>query len=247
MDGVNPYEGLNYNAVYETDADQGVEVQDFLDMMVAQLANQDFMNPVDDTEYLSQMATFATMQQMQELAEYQQYTYTTNLIGKEVTVAKYGIGGNVEQDSGIVEKITLFDNEYLVYVNGNSYGLNQIMELRAGTGTTELPLDASGLSLYNGTVTSGTASFDWIPAESEITSQDELSYTVYYSQKEEMDTVSEVKNNGTIYGETDRKNLTSEHILGLAANTTYYINVLVRDSEGNESVYKKSKITTDEA
>ncbi len=245
MDGINPYEGLNYNAVYETDSDQSVEVQDFLDMMVAQLANQDFMNPVDDTEYLSQMATFATMQQMQELAEYQQYTYTTNLIGKEVTVAKYGIGGNVEQDSGIVEKITLYDNEYMVFVNGNSYALNQIMELRAGSETAQIPLDASELSIYSRTVTSGTTSFDWTPPQSEITAQEELTYTVYYSENEAMDTVSEVKNNGTIYGETDRKNLTSEHILGLAANTTYYINVLVSDSEGNESVYKKAKVTTD--
>ncbi len=245
MDGITGASGLNYNAVYESDADQSVEVQDFLNMMVAQLANQDFMNPVDDTEYLSQMATFATMQQMQELAEYSQYTYTANLIGKEVTVAKYGIGGQVEQDSGIVEKITLYDNEYQVFVNGNSYALNQIMELRSGSTQSTLPLDASELSLFNGTVTSGTASFEWQAPSSDITTQEELTYTVYYSQSDEMETVSDVKNNGIVYGETNRKNLLQEHIIGLAADTTYYVNVVVKDSEGNESVYKMSKITTD--
>ncbi len=247
MDGINPLSGLNYNAVYETDADQSVQVEDFLNMMVAQLANQDFLNPVDDTEYLSQMATFATMQQMQELAEYSKYTYTTGLIGKEVTVAKYGIGGEVEQDSGIVEKITLFDNEYQVYVNGNSYSLNQIMELRTGSVESTLPLDASELSLFTGTTTASTATFEWSAPNSDITATEELMYTVYYSENEDMETVSDVKNNGSIFGEADRKNLSEEIIIGLAANTTYYVNVVVKDSEGNESVYKRSKITTDAA
>ncbi len=238
--------GLNYNAVYDDGTNSTVNVEDFLNLMVMQLANQDFMNPVDDSEYLSQLATFATMQQMQELAEYSKYNYTMSLVGKEVTVAKYDIGGNVQWDSGPVEKITFFDDEHLVYVNGNSYNLNQIMEIHQGTSSaTDLPLDASSLSLFTGTVTSGTASFEWKAPESDVTAQNELTYTVYYSVNEAMDTVNDVKNNGTVFGEADRTNLNQEVIIGLSPSTTYYVSVLVKDTQGNESVYKKSTITTD--
>ncbi len=244
--GVSESSGLNYNAVYDDGTNSTVNVEDFLNLMVMQLANQDFMNPVDDSEYLSQLATFATMQQMQELAEYSKYNYTMSLVGKDVTVAKYDIGGNVQWDTGPVERITLFDNEHLVYVNGTSYNLNQIMEIHNGsTSDSELPLDASMLSLFTGTITSGTASFEWKAPESDVTAQNELTYTVYYSANEDMDTVVDVKNNGTIYGEADRTNLSEEVIIGLSPATTYYVNVLVKDTQGNESVYKKSTITTD--
>ncbi len=239
--------GANYNAVYADPNSNGVDVQDFLNLMVQQLANQDFMNPVDDSEYLSQLATFATMQQMQELAEYSKYNYTMSLVGKEVTVAKYDIGGQVQWDEGVVEKITFVDNEHTIYVNGNAYSLNQIMEIHSSSNSdSELPLDASEMSLFTGTLTSSTASFEWLAPESEITSTEELTYTVYYSANENMDTVNDVKNNGVVYGEEDRRNLSSEVIIGLAPNTTYYVNVLVKDSQGNESVYKKSQIKTHE-
>ena len=36
--------------------------------MLNQLSNQDFMNPVDDTQYMSQLAQIASMQAMQEMA-----------------------------------------------------------------------------------------------------------------------------------------------------------------------------------
>ena len=44
--------------------------QDFLNLMMEQLKNQDFMNPMDDTQFLSQLAQFSSMQYMQELANY---------------------------------------------------------------------------------------------------------------------------------------------------------------------------------
>ena len=42
--------GQVWNAVFEDENDMGVSVDDFLNLMVAQLRNQDFMNPVDDTQ-----------------------------------------------------------------------------------------------------------------------------------------------------------------------------------------------------
>jgi flagellar hook assembly protein FlgD len=120
----------NYiDAVYADSSENQVSVDDFLQLMVKQLQNQDFMNPVDNTEYLSQLAQFASMQQMKDLAYYSKSNFLISLVGKNVTVAKLSIGGNLEKVTGNVEKISMYDNEYKLYVDGNEYSLNQIMEI----------------------------------------------------------------------------------------------------------------------
>ena len=83
--------GQVWDAVFTDDSDNGVSVDDFLNLMVAQLQNQDFMNPVDDTQYVTQLAQFATMQQMQELATYMKTNYVMSLVGKEVTAARFSL------------------------------------------------------------------------------------------------------------------------------------------------------------
>ena len=129
--------GQVWDAVFTDDSDNGVSVDDFLNLMVAQLQNQDFMNPVDDTQYVTQLAQCATMQQMQELATYMKTNYVMSLVGKEVTAARFSVSGELQQETGRVEKISLVNNEYAVYVNGKKFSLQQIMELGASEDETE--------------------------------------------------------------------------------------------------------------
>lgn len=59
-DGEKETEGTNgasgngdvIDAVFGDASDKAVSMEDFLTLMVAQLKNQDFMNPVDDTQYV---------------------------------------------------------------------------------------------------------------------------------------------------------------------------------------------------
>lgn len=129
--------GQNWDAVFTDDDYNGVTVDDFLNLMVAQLQNQDFMNPVDDTQYVTQLAQFATMQQMQEMATYMKTNYVMSLVGKEVTAARFTVSGELQKETGRVEKISLVDNEYAVYINGKRFSLNQIMELGASEDSSE--------------------------------------------------------------------------------------------------------------
>lgn len=121
----------NWDAVFTDDADNGVTIDDFLTLMVAQLKNQDFMNPVDDTQYVTQLAQFTTMQQMQEMASYMKTNYVMSLVGKNVTAAKISVSGELQKEIGQVEKISLVNNEYAVYVNGKRFSLEQIMEINS--------------------------------------------------------------------------------------------------------------------
>jgi len=123
--------GKTINAVYDQSGGMGVSAEDFLQLMITQLKNQDFMNPMDDTAYVTQLAQFASMQQMQELAHYSKANYVMSLVGKEVTVSRLTLGGNVEKVDGVVEKISMVNNEYSVYVKGKAYTLAQIMQVHS--------------------------------------------------------------------------------------------------------------------
>ena len=118
------------DAVFEKESDRQVSIDDFLVLMVEQLKNQDFMNPVDDTQYVTQLAQFTTMQQMQELAYNAKSTYATSLVGKDVTAAKITVNGDLATTEGPVEKVSLLDGEYVIYVGGKGFTLDEIMEVK---------------------------------------------------------------------------------------------------------------------
>lgn len=234
----------SYDAVFTDKKKEGVKVQDFLNMMVQQLANQDFMNPVDDTQYLAQMAQFATMQQMQELASYSKSNYVMSLFGKDVTVAKIGLGGNINSVTGPIEKVSLVDNEYTLQVKGKSYTLDQIMQIHSTVGKGESTVDTKDKAIATSGVTKDSANFEWPAASTVDSSKDKVKYTVYYSTSPDMENVEDVEKNGIQLGAKDRTELTSESIKGLNPDTTYYVNVVVTDENNVKSVYQKAKFST---
>ncbi|MEG0692868.1 MAG: flagellar hook capping FlgD N-terminal domain-containing protein [Oscillospiraceae bacterium] len=190
--------GGDFNAVFTDKKDNGVKVDDFLNLMVEQLANQDFMNPVDDTQYLAQLAQFATMQQMQELASYSKSNYVMSLFGKEVTVAKIGLNGNVDKTTGPIEKVSLVNNEYSIYVKGKPFSLEQIMEVHASKNKGESSVDTSNKTIEVKDITKDSALFEWPSAISNDLFTDKVKYSVYYSTNSEFDTVEEVEAGGQL-------------------------------------------------
>lgn len=163
--------GRQINAVYDNQKKNEVAVDDFLQLMIAQLKNQDFMNPMNDTEYVTQLAQFSTMQQMQELAYYSKANYVMGLVGKEVTTARMSMGEMISE-KGMVEKIALNNKEYVLYVNGKTYGLEQVMQVHHSPAQEVLPIEEvvqQDLPLIN------PGSIDpWIPETEEAVPQDEL-------------------------------------------------------------------------
>ena len=118
-----------WDAVFTDKTKNSVSVDDFLSLMVAQMTNQDFMNPMDDTQFVTQLAQFSSMQMMQEMANYSKTSYVMSLVGKPVTAARISVGGELLKETGPVQKISLHNNEYAVWVNGKKFSLEQIMEL----------------------------------------------------------------------------------------------------------------------
>ena len=120
----------NNQAWFENKDKNEVSMESFLQLMTAQLRNQDFNNPVDDTQFVTQLAQFTTLKSMQELTQNSKTAYAASLVGKAVTASKMSIGGNLNTVSGLVTKISLVNNEFGVFIGDEMFTLEQIMEIK---------------------------------------------------------------------------------------------------------------------
>jgi len=109
----------------------------FLSILVAQLRNQDPMSPMNDTEFIGQMAQFTSVEQLMnmsnELALIRQNIGTaSSLIGKNVSWNEYDGAGEVVFKQGIVESIVSYEGKLYVEVNGDKVGIDFINQISEG-------------------------------------------------------------------------------------------------------------------
>lgn len=107
---------------------------EFLQLLVAQLQNQDPLEPVEDTEFISQLATFSQLESLQQLnasfsqiLQLQELSEGANLIGKEVS---YVPEGSSESLSGTVSKVLSENGKIFLEIDSELVSLNQITEIR---------------------------------------------------------------------------------------------------------------------
>ena len=141
-----------YGIEYTTGNEGNLGFEDFLTLMIKQLTNQDFTNPTDDSEFMTQMTQYSTLQAMQEMAKYSQSNYAMSMIGKTVSASKYS-NGNMISETGVVTEVKISDGDYEVVVNGKSFSMKQINSVGTGESTSS----AEESSKKEETSSSGTA------------------------------------------------------------------------------------------
>lgn len=114
----------------------GVNKSDFLKLLVAQLRNQDPMKPMEDKEFISQMAQLNTVEQLANmnnaLAEFmglQQMSQASALIGKTVEAVTFD-GSLV---NGVVQEVRIDADEAILMVNGQEIAVGEIDRISPGT------------------------------------------------------------------------------------------------------------------
>jgi len=132
---VNSASANNLNVQTKSDS---LDMQDFLNLLVAQMQNQDVMNPMDNTQFISQMAQFSSLQAMTELSEISMQGQATSLIGKNVVVASYNSSGEMKIEEGVVKSVTIFGGETKLYVNDKEYDYSNVMEIKGAKETEEV-------------------------------------------------------------------------------------------------------------
>ena len=105
---------------------------DFLTLLVTQLQNQDPTSPMENTEFISQMAQFSSLEQMTnmsnsfgKLASYITSSEATSTLGKTVEL---NIGDTTR--TGTVEGVTRGENPQIL-VNGMYFSMDKIAAIYA--------------------------------------------------------------------------------------------------------------------
>ena len=108
-----------------------VNSETFMQLLVAEMTNQDPLEPTSNTEFISQLATFSQMQYARDSSTYAMANYAASLVGKTATASKMD-GKNLVTKTGVVESVTKnsSNNSYTVKIDGESFDLSKITAVK---------------------------------------------------------------------------------------------------------------------
>lgn len=129
--GVVPGTDVKIN---ESGDNSGLELNDFLTLMVAQFQNQSIDSNVDTADMLNQMVQMSVIQAISEvtkkidtMTDASVMSYASSLVGKEVTIGNYTSDGKLEEFTATVTGTGVIDGEQVVFVGDETYYLANIM------------------------------------------------------------------------------------------------------------------------
>jgi flagellar basal-body rod modification protein FlgD len=113
--------------------------EEFLKLLITELEHQDPTNPMQDREFIAQMAQFSSLEQMLSLntavgkmSSNMTFQSSFDLLGKDVEVqneSKVDADGRLLTIKGLVESISKNGDETFVEVNGENYPISNIVKV----------------------------------------------------------------------------------------------------------------------
>lgn len=129
----SPSETLSKYAEYfqESNSNSMISIETFYKLLMAEMTNQDPLEPTSNTEFVSQLASFSALQTNTDSLYYNTIAYATSLAGKTVTVATQGTSkDDLDIVTGVVTGVDISDEKDIeVYINGERYKLKNVMNV----------------------------------------------------------------------------------------------------------------------
>ena len=104
----------------------GLDKEAFLQLLVAQMQYQDPLEPMDNTEYISQLATFSQLEATQNLQDTISKGMANSLVGQYVILNVTDKLGNVNSIAGKVDYVMYENGEVFLAVNDGLYSLEDL-------------------------------------------------------------------------------------------------------------------------
>ena len=118
--------------------------KDFMTLMIAQMRNQNPMEPQDNTQFIAQLATFQTLTAMEEmtvalkaLAQVSELASASSLVGRTVSASvpqsadpETGMPRPNEEVSGTVDRVTFGAEGATVHVGNRAIPADLVSEVR---------------------------------------------------------------------------------------------------------------------
>ena len=96
----------------------------YLKLLVSQMQNQDFNNPMSDSEVLNQMAQYSMLEGIKNMTQQNSISYSTSLVGKVVTVSD-----GYDYYTGKVESVTVTNGEPKLMIDGKGYDSSTVTDI----------------------------------------------------------------------------------------------------------------------
>lgn len=96
----------------------------YLKLLVSQMSNQDFNDPMSDADLLNQMAQYSMLEGIKDMTQQNAISYAASLVGKVVTVSD-----GQYYHTGIVNSITVEKGKPSVMVDGEAFKSSEITDV----------------------------------------------------------------------------------------------------------------------
>lgn len=117
------YSGKTVSTVSEDETGY-LDFDSYLKLLVSKMQNQDFNDPMSDTEVLSQMSQYSMLEGIKNMTAQSNISYASSLVGKAVTV-----NDGTNYDTGVVDSIIVENSTPYLIVNGSRYGVETISDI----------------------------------------------------------------------------------------------------------------------
>lgn len=113
------------NKNYMTTATSELDKDAFLNLLVAEMSNQDPLNPMEDRDFMAQLAQFSALEQMQNVNTSTIQSRGMDLVGKAV-IASAGADSYV---SGIVDSVIYNAGKTYLSIGGKIVEIDHVKEV----------------------------------------------------------------------------------------------------------------------
>lgn len=116
-------------AAVKTRGSSDLGKEEFLQLLVCQLQNQDPLNPQNDTQFVAQLAQFSSLEQMTNMSATMSNSSAYSLVGKEVIVQSTDATGQVQETRGIVDYVEMQNGDAMLCIDGKTFSLDDLVQV----------------------------------------------------------------------------------------------------------------------